>query len=1436
MKSFRRFLRVLVPLLVTSFGVAICEAQTPPTRIMPLGDSLTSGTTVQGAYRNRLYNLLTTAGYNVDFVGTQTDSNNPTLPDRDHQGMGGYRIDQIQAGLPSWLSAIEDPDVVLLMIGTNDFSANFNTGSAPARLTALIDDIATKRPFAKIILANLLLRTDNPNLEALQSAFNATIPGIVSNQVSLGRQVSFVDMHAALLPGDFSEGVHPTSGGYDKMAAAWLPAITSVITPLGTANPPAIVRTEPATDSQHITVRFSKPLADSAGTLANFSLNGGLTISQAVLDPVTKRTITLTTSSQTPGALYTLTVSGVRDRTPQQNLIAAGSKVNYSALTLLNGSFEAGETGWTMTGNRLNYASDGSYVATNGTKMMILNGGNSPPNAILSQTFATIPGQYYMLNFDVGVLALNTVTQQLGVSVIGATTLVAQIQTPVGNALGVSVWSAKSYPFIADSTTTTLNFQDQSASTSGIDLLLDNVRITATVNTSPVAVADSYSTIQGVALVVPAAGVLANDSDAESNPLTAILNVGPTHGSVTLNADGSFTYTPTAGYTGPDSFTYHARDGNSDSNIATVSIAVNAPAIGTLVNGSFESGENGWSMTGNRLVYQSDGTYVATDPAPTGSAHLLVLNGGPAVPNAVIKQVFATAPGQAYTLAFDIGVIAINTSEQKLQVSLVNANSSMTQEEIDFRILHAGTTPDSLLLANASVFGNSQGTSAWTPKSYSFVAVSNLTSLAFTDLSPVTNGIDLLLDNVRVSTAGPSNTAPVAVADSYSTNQGVALVVPASGVLANDTDAQSNPLTAALNAGPGHGTLTLNPNGGFTYTPAAGYTGADSFTYHANDGLLDSNVVTVSLTVNLVNTAPVAVADSYSTNQGTTLVVAAAGVLANDTDAQSNPLTAVLNAGPGHGSVTLNGNGGFTYTPAAGYSGTDSFTYHANDGLLDSNVATVSLVVNAPNAPQLLVNGSFESDFTGWTITGNRAIETYDPTDGAKLVSFNSHDLEANAILSQTFPTVAGQTYTLTFDQGVLSYLVKQQKLAVTVTGTKTLLSQTITITGEGQGDIQWESKSYTFVANSATSTLTFRDRSSFTSGIDLLLDNVRVSGSSATPNTAPVAVADSYSLNKNTALVVAAPGVLSNDTDPQSNSITAVLETGPTHGTLALSAGGGFTYTPATGYTGADSFTYHANDGSLNSATAAVSLTVNPPPAGLLVNPSFESDFTGWTMTGNQSIEYYQATDGVKIVAFNSQNRTPNATLAQTFATTAGKTYSLTFDAGFLAYTTDSQTVKVTVSGAGSLLSQTVTLNGLGGGLIRWFPQSFTFTADSATTTLTFRDQSTATVGIDLLLDNVRVFAAPTASIASLPAQSAPVFGATGSLTSMPGYFAISTASVGPGVYVLERSEDLKTWEYVEETDPHEQPVVEFYADSPARDPLKKQMFYRIKLPLQFD
>jgi len=183
--------------------------------------------------------------------------------------------------------------------------------------------------------------------------------------------------------------------------------------------------------------------------------------------------------------------------------------------------------------------------------------------------------------------------------------------------------------------------------------------------------------------------------------------------------------------------------------------------------------------------------------------------------------------------------------------------------------------------------------------------------------------------------------------------------------------------------GVSHGALTLNTDGSLTYTPSADWNGTDSFTYKANDGALDSGMATVTITVNPVNDAPVAMGDSYATDEDVALNAPAPGVLINDSDVEGDPLTAVLVNGVTHGTLTLSANGSFIYVPNSNWNGTDSFTYKANDGALDSGIATVTIAVNPVNdAPEVSADPSSQSvqysdGITTVTISGRDIDSSY---------------------------------------------------------------------------------------------------------------------------------------------------------------------------------------------------------------------------------------------------------------------------------------------------------------------------------------------------------------------------------------------------------------------------------------------------------------------------
>lgn len=175
------------------------------------------------------------------------------------------------------------------------------------------------------------------------------------------------------------------------------------------------------------------------------------------------------------------------------------------------------------------------------------------------------------------------------------------------------------------------------------------------------------------------------------------------------------------------------------------------------------------------------------------------------------------------------------------------------------------------------------------------------------------------------------------------------------GVLTNDTNPDGIPLTAMLINGPSHGKLSLDANGGFTYTPDLHYSGPDSFTYQASDGTNVSNTATVFLTVTPVNYPPVAVAHSFTATEGTPLTVAAPGVLTGASDVEGEPISAVLSNKPSNGQLTLSDEGSFTYVSNPGFTGYDSFSVIAKDPNGQSAPVTMSIMVNpAPHLPDLV--------------------------------------------------------------------------------------------------------------------------------------------------------------------------------------------------------------------------------------------------------------------------------------------------------------------------------------------------------------------------------------------------------------------------------------------------------------------------------------------------
>jgi lysophospholipase L1-like esterase len=207
-----------------------------PCRILPLGDSITDAYNVPGGYRVELFRAARKAGMNVSFVGSQ--SNGPLMIDgtifpRAHEGHSGYTIDDAPQARRQGLSALVEravkqyePHVVLIMIGTNDVSLDLELSNAPARLSGLVERVASAAPRALLIVAELPpTRNDAQNRRI--DAFNSALPALVAHHIAAGRNILLCDTNSAFTrDGDYKtrlldDDLHPNAAGYERLGRTW---------------------------------------------------------------------------------------------------------------------------------------------------------------------------------------------------------------------------------------------------------------------------------------------------------------------------------------------------------------------------------------------------------------------------------------------------------------------------------------------------------------------------------------------------------------------------------------------------------------------------------------------------------------------------------------------------------------------------------------------------------------------------------------------------------------------------------------------------------------------------------------------------------------------------------------------------------------------------------------------------------------------------------------------------------------------------------------------------------------------------------------------------------------------------------------------------------------------------------------------------------------
>ncbi|WP_396601901.1 Ig-like domain-containing protein [Algibacter sp. R77976] len=719
----------------------------------------------------------------------------------------------------------------------------------------------------------------------------------------------------------------------------------------------------------------------------------------------------------------------------------------------------------------------------------------------------------------------------------------------------------------------------------GSPVVCDTATVTVTVDPLDLTDNDTYANddaYNGNPNMDITGGVLDNDTDPEGDVPT--VNTTPVddvdNGTLVLNPDGTFTYTPDPDFVGTDSFVYEVCDDGTPQacDQATVYITIN-PANDTDAIDDINNTFVDVAVDGNVITNDEDNE----DDTQTVTAYdELSTNGGTVVMSPNGDYVYTPAPGFTgtdtftYTIcddgvpqACDTATVTIEVlADPNTDINEVVANNDIATtesgESVDIVVLSNDFDPEGNAFtvtpgsasdpANGTVVENADGTITYTPDA-GFVGEDTFTYEICDDGSPVV--CDTATVTVTVDPLDLTDNDTYANDDAYNGNPNMDIT---GGVLDNDTDPEGDVPT--VNTTPvddvDNGTLVLNPDGTFTYTPDPDFVGTDSFVYEVcDDGTPQAcDQATVYITINPANDT-----DAIDDINNTFVDVAVDGnVITNDEDNEDDTqtVTAYDELSTNGGTVVMSPNGDYVYTPAPGFTGTDTFTYTiCDDGVPQAcDTATVTIEVLAdPNTDinEVVANNDIATTESGESVDIVVLSNDFDPEGNAFTVTPGSASDPANGTVVEN----ADGTITYTPDAGFV--------------GEDTF---TYEICDDGSP----------VVCDTATVTVT--------------VDPLDLTDNDTYAND------DAYNGNPNMDIT---GGVLDNDTDPEGDVPT--VNTTPVddvdNGTLVLNPDGTFTYTPDPDFVGTDSFVYEVCDDGTPQACdqATVYITINPQTSDLSIS-----------------------------------------------------------------------------------------------------------------------------------------------------------------------------------------------------------------------------------------
>ena len=663
------------------------------------------------------------------------------------------------------------------------------------------------------------------------------------------------------------------------------------------------------------------------------------------------------------------------------------------------------------------------------------------------------------------------------------------------------------------------------------------VEVTA-INDAPVAVEDELTVIEDADLT--SKNVIENDTDVDLDTLTLTEVSYTGDGIVAVNSDGvSVDYTPAADYDGTETITYTVSDGTlSTTGILTVTVTAVNDNVPVTEDDTLTVDEDS-DLTSKNVVendtdadndpliltefsYEGDGIVaINTDNVSIDYTPAVDFN-GPETITYTISDGTDTATG-----TLTVEVTAINDAPVAVEDELtVIEDADLTSKNVIEN--DTDVDQDTLTLTEVSYTGggiaaiNSDGVSVDYTPAADFNGTETITYTVSDGTTSTTGTLSVTVTSV--------NDAPIAVNDLLTVDEDSD--VTNKNVVENDTDLEEDTLFLTEVTSDENGTVAINTdNISLDYTPAADFNGTETITYTISDGT-DTTTGTLTVTVNPIKDAPVAVADTFSVDEDAAST--SIDVVGNDIDVDGDTLILASVTSAGSGTVSVNADGvSVDYTPAANYNGTEIISYVVSDRSFTAT-GTLTVTVNA-------------LDDTAIAVADNLTV-----LEDAVLTSKNviENDLHGDDITL----TLTDVVYT---GDGIAA--VNSDNASVDYTP------------AENYNGIETITYTVSDGTNSATGTLTV----TVTSVNDL-----------------PVVLPDTLEVAEDAATT--SNDVIANDTDPvEEDTLTLTAVTTDENGTVAINTDNvSIDYTPAADFNGTETITYTVSDGT-DTATGTLTVTV---------------------------------------------------------------------------------------------------------------------------------------------------------------------------------------------------------------------------------------------------